>query len=123
MDDGGDGRFNFYSKRVRGVIMAGPFLEIKDFTVAYGENVIMRDVSFTVNREDVFVIMGGSGCGKSTLLSVLTGLKRPAKGTEIFNGRSFWGNGASKADRDACMRQAGILYQSGALWPRPAAAR
>ncbi len=96
--------------------MVGPFLEIKDFTVAYGENVIMRDVSFTVNREDVFVIMGGSGCGKSTLLSVLTGLKMPAKGTEIFNGRSFWGNGASKADRDACMRQAGILYQSGALW-------
>lgn len=96
--------------------MAGPFLEIKDFTVAYGENIIMRDVSFTVNKEDVFVIMGGSGCGKSTLLTVLTGLKQPEKGTELFAGKPFWGNGAAKADRDALMRRAGILYQSGALW-------
>ena len=96
--------------------MAEPFLEIKNFTVAYGENVIMRDVSFTVHKEDVFIIMGGSGCGKSTLLTVLTGLKQPAEGTELFAGKPFWGNDATKADRDALMRRAGILYQSGALW-------
>lgn len=69
--------------------MTEPFLEIKDLTVAYGENVIMHDVSFTVNTEDVFIIMGGSGCGKSTLLTVLTGLKRPVKGTEVFAGKRF----------------------------------
>lgn len=96
--------------------MTEPFLEIKDLTVAYGENVIMHDVSFTVNTEDVFIIMGGSGCGKSTLLTVLTGLKRPVKGTEVFAGKPFWGNGAQKNDRDMSMRKAGILYQSGALW-------
>ncbi len=96
--------------------MPEAFLEIKQMTVAYGDNVIMHDVSFTVNKEDVFIIMGGSGCGKSTLLSVLTGLKQPAKGTEIFDGKVFWGNGATKDDRDALMRKAGILYQSGALW-------
>ncbi len=96
--------------------MAGIFLEISDLTVAYGENVIMHDVSFTVNKEDVFIIMGGSGCGKSTLLSVLTGLKQPAEGTERFAGKPFWGNNATKADRDALMRRAGILYQGGALW-------
>lgn len=96
--------------------MAEPFLKIDNFTIAYGENVIMHDVSFTVNKEDVFIIMGGSGCGKSTLLSVLTGLKQPLTGTESFAGKPFWGNGATKADRDALMRRAGILYQSGALW-------
>lgn len=96
--------------------MMKPFLEIKGLTVAYGENVIMHDVDFTVNERDVFIIMGGSGCGKSTLLTVLTGLKSPEKGTETFAGKPFWGNGATKADRDALMRKAGILYQSGALW-------
>jgi len=96
--------------------MTEAFLEISDFTVAYDENVIMHDVSFTVNKEDVFIIMGGSGCGKSTLLSVLTGLKQPAKGTETFAGKPFWGKGATKENRDALMRKAGILYQSGALW-------
>ena len=53
--------------------MTEPFLEVENFTIAYNENIIMHDVSFTVNKEDVFIIMGGSGCGKSTLLSVLTG--------------------------------------------------
>ena len=96
--------------------MTKPFLEIKGLTVAYGENVIMRDVDFIVNERDVFIIMGVSGCGKSTLLTVLTGLKAPEKGTETFAGKPFWGDGATKADRDALMRKAGILYQSGALW-------
>lgn len=116
MDDRRDGNSDFYFQRVRGVAMAEPFLEIKDLTVAYGENVIMHDVSFTVNAEDVFIIMGGSGCGKSTLLTVLTGLKRPVKGSENFAGKPFWGGNATKADRDIAMRKAGILYQSGALW-------
>lgn len=116
MDDRRNGDSDFYFQRVRGVAMAKPFLEIKDLTVAYGENVIMHDVSFTVNAEDVFIIMGGSGCGKSTLLTVLTGLKRPVKGSESFAGKPFWGENATKADRDAAMRKAGILYQSGALW-------
>jgi phospholipid/cholesterol/gamma-HCH transport system ATP-binding protein len=36
--------------------------------MAYGSFVVQRDLTFTVNREDVFIIMGGSGCGKSTLM-------------------------------------------------------
>ena len=96
--------------------MTAPFLTVSDLTVAYGDNVIMKDVSFTVNRGDVFIIMGASGCGKSTLLSVLTGLKQPAKGNVAFDGLPFWGKDATAANRRASMRKAGILYQSGALW-------
>ena len=47
--------------------------------MAYGDFLIQRDLSFTVNRGDVFIIMGGSGCGKSTLMRHLIGLKSPAK--------------------------------------------
>lgn len=90
------------------------FLTVSDMTVAYGDNVVMKDVSFSVREGDIFIIMGASGCGKSTLLSVLTGLKEPAKGTEVFNGTDFWPG--SIENRKSAMRQAGILYQSGALW-------
>lgn len=96
--------------------MTAPFLTVSDLTVAYGDNVIMKDVSFTINQGDVFIIMGASGCGKSTLLSVLTGLKPPAKGDVVFDGLPFWGKGATDENRRASMRKAGILYQSGALW-------
>ena len=45
-----------------------PHIEVRDLTMAYGDFVIQHDISFTVQRGDIFIIMGGSGCGKSTLL-------------------------------------------------------
>ena len=38
-------------------------IRVQNLTMAYGDFVIQRDLSFTVNRGDVFIIMGGSGCG------------------------------------------------------------
>jgi phospholipid/cholesterol/gamma-HCH transport system ATP-binding protein len=76
--------------------------------------VLMRDLNFTVQRGDVFVIMGGSGCGKSTLLRHLIGLNEPAKG-EIWYGRENFTR-AEPAARQEMLRRFGVLYQSGALW-------
>ena len=53
--------------------------------MAYGDYVVMRDLNFTVNRGEIFVIMGPSGCGKSTLLRHLIGLNEPAQG-EVWYG-------------------------------------
>lgn len=93
---------------------SAPHVEVRDLTMAYGDYVIQRDLSFTVNRGDIFIIMGGSGCGKSTLLRHLIGLKKPAKGNVFYEGASFWDSGP--AEREQTMRRFGILYQSGALW-------
>jgi phospholipid/cholesterol/gamma-HCH transport system ATP-binding protein len=82
--------------------------------MAYGSFVIMRDVTFTVNRGDIFIIMGGSGCGKSTLMKIMVGLKEPAKGQVLYDGVSFWEE--DPTERDRIMRRGGILYQRGALW-------
>ncbi len=87
---------------------------VNDLTMAYGAFIIQKDLTFTINRSDVFIIMGGSGCGKSTLLKHLIGLKEPAKGRVLFSGTDYWNSSASEQER--IMRTFGVLYQSGALW-------
>ena len=91
-----------------------PHIRVEDLTMAYGNNVIQHDLTFTVNRSDIFIIMGGSGCGKSTLLRHLVGLKAPAQGRVFYGQVNFWDSGPD--ERDNLMRRIGILYQSGALW-------
>jgi len=87
---------------------------VKDLTMAYGDFVVMRDLSFSINRGDVFIIMGGSGCGKSTMMTILIGLKSPAKGQVFYDEVDFWG--ADQETKDRIIRRAGVMYQSGALW-------
>ena len=89
-------------------------ITVRDLTMAYGSFVLQRDLNFTVERGDIFVIMGGSGCGKSTLLRHLIGLKAPARGQVLYGGEDFWRLDAD--GRDRINRKCGILYQSGALW-------
>ncbi len=94
--------------------MADPHITVKDLTMSYGDFVIQRDLDFTVNRGDIFIIMGGSGCGKSTLLKIMIGLKSPAVGDVFYEGKSFWN--ASDVEREQMSRNFGVLFQSGALW-------
>jgi len=89
-------------------------IEVRDLTMAYGDFVVMKDLNFTIEKGEVFIIMGGSGCGKSTLLRHLIGLMEPAKGKVLYDGESFWD--ADPQERDRMMRRFGVLYQSGALW-------
>jgi phospholipid/cholesterol/gamma-HCH transport system ATP-binding protein len=95
--------------------MAGePLLIVKNLDMGYGAFVVMRDLNFTVNRGDIFIIMGGSGCGKSTLLKILIGLKKPLGGKVLYGDTSFWEIDSS--EREQMMSRFGILYQYGALW-------
>lgn len=93
---------------------AEPHIVVEDLTVAYGTNVILHDLTFTINRGDIFVIMGASGGGKSTVLRSMIGLLQPTKGKVLYDGLSFWSAGPE--EQKSIMRKFGILYQSGALW-------
>ncbi len=94
--------------------MSAAHIEVRDLCMAYGSRVIQRDLSFDINRGDIFVIMGGSGCGKSTLLRHLLGLIEPTTGDIRYNGRSFVQ--ANETERDVMRRSWGITYQSGGLF-------
>jgi len=91
-----------------------PHIIVKDLTMAYGDFVVMHDLTFTINRGDIFIVMGGSGCGKSTMMTILIGLKSPAKGQVFYGDVDFWGSDPDTRDR--IIRNAGVTYQSGALW-------
>jgi phospholipid/cholesterol/gamma-HCH transport system ATP-binding protein len=89
-------------------------IKVENLTAAYGDDVILKNVSFTVSRGEVVVIAGGSGCGKSTLLKHIIGLHPLAGGRVEINGVDI----AAASDKElSLVRQGfGVLFQSGALF-------
>lgn len=91
-----------------------PVIEVRNLDLSYDDFIVMRNLNFTVNKGDIFIVMGGSGCGKSTLLKSLIGLMEPARGLVLYDGNNFWE--ADEAQQHDIMRRFGVLYQGGALW-------
>lgn len=91
-----------------------PQIDVRALSASYGGRPILRDVTFTVNRGSVFVVMGGSGSGKSTLLRNMIGLKEPTSGSVRYFGHDF--TSAGRRERSRMLRRFGVLYQKGALW-------
>jgi len=89
-------------------------ISVRDLTMAYGDFVIQRQLTFDVARGDIFVIMGGSGCGKSTLLRHMLGLLKPAEGDIYYSGHSF--SEASSEEQETMRRRWGISYQTGGMF-------
>ena len=89
-------------------------IEVKNLTMGYGSYILQQNANFTVNKGDIFIIMGGSGCGKSSMLRVLTGLLPPLKGDVFIDGANI--AKASAAQMEEIRKKSGILYQSGALF-------
>jgi phospholipid/cholesterol/gamma-HCH transport system ATP-binding protein len=91
-----------------------PVIEVRDLDLGYNDYSVMRNLSFSVNKGDIFIVMGVNGCGKSTLLKSLIGLKAPTKGKVLYYGKSFWDE--DEIGQKNIMRRFGVLYQGGALW-------
>lgn len=91
-----------------------PAVEALAIDCGYGGDPLIKNLSFSVKRGEVFFVIGGSGCGKSTLLRHLIGLNRPTSGDVRFFGNSFLDAGAFR--RRDLLKTFGVLYQSGALW-------
>ena len=89
-------------------------ITVSHLTMAFDSFVLMRDLNFTIDCGDVFIIMGGSGCGKSTLLRHVIGLNEPAEGEIFYGDENF--TKAAPGKRREIMSRMGVLFQSGALW-------
>ena len=86
-------------------------IELEHVDAGYPDAVILKDVSFSVARGEVFVLLGGSGCGKTTIMRHLTGLNPILAGKLTVAGLE-WG----PKTRDTLFRKIGVMYQSGALF-------
>lgn len=60
-------------------------VELNDITHAFGENVVLSDVSVSFKKDHITAVLGKSGSGKSTLLQLINGMIRPDKGEVVFN--------------------------------------
>ncbi len=86
------------------------FLEIKQVTKLFDGHPAVDDVSLTINRGEIFALLGASGCGKSTLLRMLAGFERPSSGQILLDGSNI-------VDVPAYDRPINMMFQSYALFP------
>ncbi|HEX4524065.1 MAG TPA: ATP-binding cassette domain-containing protein [Casimicrobiaceae bacterium] len=93
---------------------ADPIITVEHLTAGYEGNVLMQDINFSVQRGEVFIILGGSGSGKSTLLKHMIGLYQPMAGSIRIEGDDIVT--AEGAARRAILNKIGVMYQSGALF-------
>jgi len=88
-------------------------VHVKGLTMAYGDFVVQRDLTFTVQRGGIFVVMGDSGSGKSTLMRHMIGLEQPAAGDVHYGGEGYWS--APPDARERLRGNFGVLFQGAGL--------
>lgn len=94
--------------------MAEELIKIEQVTKKYNENVIFEDLSLSIRKGEVVVIVGPSGCGKSTLLRCMNGLEPIEKGTISYCGETV--DGRSKNIMEI-RQKVGMVFQSYELFP------
>jgi phospholipid/cholesterol/gamma-HCH transport system ATP-binding protein len=88
-------------------------IDVQNLTVGYDNRVVLENITFQVDKGEIFAILGESGSGKSTLLKFLIGLERPSAGSITIAGAGI--TGESDADLQNVHKNIGVLFQSGAL--------
>ncbi len=91
-----------------------PIIVVEHLRAEFGDNLVFQDVSFQVNRGEIFVILGGSGCGKTTLLKHIVGLYRPTAGQVLVHGVDIVHQDPKLMQQ--VRMETGMLFQSGALF-------
>jgi polar amino acid transport system ATP-binding protein len=89
-------------------------LEVTELRKCYGDNVVLRDISLTVQSHDVVCLIGSSGSGKSTLLRCLNLLEDIDDGVIEFEGREI---SDPRVDRREVRSRMGMVFQAYNLFP------
>lgn len=66
--------------------MSSNIIEINNLNKSFGKKKVLKDVSFSVKKGDIFALLGSNGAGKSTLIKILSTLIRQDSGNIIING-------------------------------------
>ena len=85
-------------------------LELSNIKKTFGDNIALKDISFSVIEGEIISILGPSGCGKSTILMIIAGLETPDHGDVHWKGSSILEVPPHK-------RGFGLMFQDYALFP------
>jgi len=91
-----------------------PAIEFRNVHLAFDDNVILDDVSFTVRRGETKVILGRSGGGKSTTIRLILGLLKPDAGQIFIDGEDI--TNYSEVEMMQVRKKIGMVFQEGALF-------
>ena len=89
--------------------MAETLLEIRHLSKAFGKNVVLKDIDFSVKKGDVTSIIGASGSGKSTMLRCINLLEMPTAGDIVYRGKNILDGKMNAASYRA---KVGMVFQS-----------
>ena len=89
-------------------------IEIQNITKSFGENEVLKNISFTFERGKTNLILVESGSGKTTLLRILIGLHQTDKGNILYDGRDF--TKFQIKEKRKLRQEIGVLFQRGALY-------
>jgi phospholipid/cholesterol/gamma-HCH transport system ATP-binding protein len=92
----------------------GPVVLLDHVQLAFDENVVLKDVSFTLEKGHTKIILGASGSGKSTILKIITGLLRSDAGVVQVNGSPV--HELDERQLMAVRADLGMIFQEGALF-------
>ncbi len=99
-------------------------IELKDISKIYktknGELTAVKDVNLSINKGEIFGIIGYSGAGKSTMIRLLNGLEKPSTGTVEVNGQQISSISGTKL-RQARQKISMIFQHFNLLWSRTVA--
>jgi phospholipid/cholesterol/gamma-HCH transport system ATP-binding protein len=91
-----------------------PVVMFDHVQLAFDENVVLKDMSFTVIKGHTKIILGASGSGKSTILKIITGLLRSDAGVVWVNGQRV--DQLSEQEMMSVRADLGMIFQEGALF-------
>jgi len=89
-------------------------IEVLDLKKSFNGQEVLKGVSFTVDKGEIFAVIGGSGQGKSVLLKHLLGLMKPDSGRVLVEGRDICG--LTGPELYELRDRFGYLFQGGALF-------
>ena len=92
----------------------GPVIAFDHVQLAFDDNVVLKDVTFTLAKGHIKIILGASGSGKSTILKIITGLLRSDAGAVVVNGGRV--DQLSERELMTVRGDLGMIFQEGALF-------
>lgn len=95
--------------------MSTPVLELNQATIRFGGLVAVNQVSFKVEKGDLFGLIGPNGAGKTTCFNLITGVYKPTSGDIFFKGKRMNGCAPAAVCRDGIARTFQNIRLFGAL--------